>query len=53
MFYFKICSYSKLEAIKNEFVKAWGEEHTYTRSDNNVHWDQVVKKEARGINDAT
>jgi hypothetical protein len=24
-----------------------------TRSDKNVDWDQVVKKEARGINDAT
>jgi hypothetical protein len=27
MFYFKICSYSKLEGIKNEFVKHWDEKH--------------------------
>jgi hypothetical protein len=27
MFYFIICSYSKLEDTKNEFVKHWSEKH--------------------------
>jgi hypothetical protein len=27
MFYFMICSYSKLEGTKNEFVKHWSEKH--------------------------
>ena len=27
MFYFMICSYSKLEATREEFVKHWGEKH--------------------------
>ena len=27
IFYFMICSYSKLEKIKNEFVKHWSEKH--------------------------
>jgi hypothetical protein len=27
MFYFMICSYSKLEGTKNEFVKQWSEKH--------------------------
>ena len=31
MFYFMICSYSKLEGTKNEFVKHWGEKHHYVR----------------------
>jgi len=29
MFYFMIHSYSKLERIKKEFVKHWGEKHHY------------------------
>ncbi|MFL6346856.1 MAG: hypothetical protein ACJ72X_00990 [Nitrososphaeraceae archaeon] len=29
MFYFMICSYSKLEGTKKEFVKHWGEKHHY------------------------
>ena len=29
MFYFMICSYSKLEATKKEFVKHWSEKHYY------------------------
>src|ERR687885_562778 len=29
MFYFMICSYSKLEETKKEFVKHWGEKHYY------------------------
>jgi hypothetical protein len=27
MFYFMICSYSKLEGTKKEFVRHWGEKH--------------------------
>jgi hypothetical protein len=30
MFYFMICSYSKLEGTKKEFLKHWGEKHHYT-----------------------
>jgi hypothetical protein len=30
MFNFMICSYSKLERTKKEFVKHWGEKHHYT-----------------------
>src|SRR5918912_2696498 len=29
MFYFMICSYSKLEKTKKEFVKHWSEKHYY------------------------
>ena len=29
MFYFMICSYSKLEGTKKEFVKRWDEKHRY------------------------
>ena len=29
MFYFMICSYSKLEATKKEFVKHWSKKHYY------------------------
>ena len=29
MFYFMICSYSKSEATKKEFVKHWSEKHYY------------------------
>jgi hypothetical protein len=29
MFYFMICSYSKLEGTKKEFLKHWGEKHHY------------------------
>src|SRR5919202_1159347 len=31
MFYFMIHSYSKLEGIKKEFVKHWGEKHLHVR----------------------
>ena len=31
MFYFMICSYSKLEETKKEFVKHWSEKHHYVR----------------------
>jgi len=30
MFYFMICSYSKLEGTKKGFLKHWGEKHHYT-----------------------
>ena len=30
MFYFMICSYSKLEATKKEFVRHWSEKHHYS-----------------------
>ncbi|MFL6369723.1 MAG: hypothetical protein ACJ72F_02710 [Nitrososphaeraceae archaeon] len=30
MFYFMICSYSKLEETKEKFVKHWSEKHHYT-----------------------
>ena len=30
MFYFMICSYSKLEQTKKEFVKHWSEKHHHT-----------------------
>jgi hypothetical protein len=53
MFYFMICSYSKLEGTKKEFLKHWGEKHIIPTDDSkNIDWDEVVKKEARGIDDA-
>ena len=48
MIYFMICSYSKSEATKKEFVKHWSESIIMSSDEKNVDWDEVVKKEARG-----
>jgi len=42
MFYFMICSYSKLERTKNEFVAHWGEKHIIPIDDNkNIDWARI------------
>ena len=53
MFYFMICSSSKLEGTKKELQNI-GVKNTImpTADETNIDWNEVVKKEARGFNDA-